>query len=112
MMRKRPKSRSRSSQSFRSSEEVPETGWSKGKQEGGDAMNIPMENKPAPVPEKAKQAGDTHARWSWVEPSVWTERMLSALEKGVKGGNVVQLSAGRMFSLRTTDCLTWKQLVK
>lgn len=24
--------------------------------------------------------------WSWVEASVWTERMVSALENGVKGG--------------------------
>ena len=24
--------------------------------------------------------------WRWTEPSVWTERMLTALEKGVKGG--------------------------
>jgi len=25
-------------------------------------------------------------RWGWVELSVWTERMLTALDKGVKGG--------------------------
>lgn len=25
-------------------------------------------------------------RWPWVEPVVWTERMLTALEQGVKGG--------------------------
>ena len=25
-------------------------------------------------------------RWHWVEPSVWTDRMLAALEHGVKGG--------------------------
>jgi hypothetical protein len=24
--------------------------------------------------------------WPWAEPSVWTERMLTALEQGVKGG--------------------------
>ena len=24
--------------------------------------------------------------WTWVEPSVWTERMLAALVNGVKGG--------------------------
>jgi len=34
----------------------------------------------------AKQAGEIRERWKWVEPSVWTERMLTALEKGVKGG--------------------------
>jgi RNA-directed DNA polymerase len=43
------------------------------------------EEKPATVPE-AKQAGETQERWRWVEPTVWTERMLSALERGVKGG--------------------------
>lgn len=44
------------------------------------------ESEPAGVPERAKQAGDVQARWCWVEPSVWTERMLTALEEGVKGG--------------------------
>lgn len=44
------------------------------------------EERPAAVPEKAKQAGDIRDRWSWVEPSVWTERMLTALETGVQGG--------------------------
>jgi RNA-directed DNA polymerase len=44
------------------------------------------EKQPAGVPETATQAGEIRARWDWVEPSVWTERMLAALEKGVKGG--------------------------
>ena len=43
------------------------------------------EEKPAGVPE-AKQAGEARSKWEWVEPTVWTERMLSALEEGVKGG--------------------------
>lgn len=43
------------------------------------------EVRPAAVPE-AKQAGEVRARWAWVEPRVWTERMLTALEVGVKGG--------------------------
>jgi RNA-directed DNA polymerase len=34
----------------------------------------------------AKQAGDIRARWAWTEPCVWTDRMLTALENGVKGG--------------------------
>ena len=38
------------------------------------------------MPEEAKQAGEGRARWAWVEPCVWTERMLTALEEGVKGG--------------------------
>ena len=40
-----------------------------------------MEEKPATVP-KAKQAGETRERWNWVEPTVWTDRMLEALKKG------------------------------
>jgi len=44
------------------------------------------EEKPAAVSETTKQAGEIRARWGWVEPAVWTERMLTALEEGVKGG--------------------------
>lgn len=39
----------------------------------------------APVSATATQASDLRARWAWVEPAVWTDRMLSALEEGVKG---------------------------
>jgi RNA-directed DNA polymerase len=38
------------------------------------------------VPETAKQVSEVRDRWPWAEPAVWTDRMLSALEKGVKGG--------------------------
>jgi RNA-directed DNA polymerase len=44
------------------------------------------DHEPAAVPATAKQAGSIYDRWSWVEPSVWSERMLTALEQGVKGG--------------------------
>ena len=44
------------------------------------------QGKPAGVSVETKQAGDVRARWEWTEASVWTERMLTALEKGVKGG--------------------------
>jgi RNA-directed DNA polymerase len=44
------------------------------------------ERQPAAVSKETKQAGEIRARWAWVEPSVWTERMLTALEAGVKGG--------------------------
>ena len=44
------------------------------------------EQRPAAVAERPKQAGETQARWTWVERAVWTERMLAALETGVKGG--------------------------
>ena len=36
---------------------------------------------------EATRGGEARTtKWSWVEPSVWTERMLAALETGVKGG--------------------------
>jgi RNA-directed DNA polymerase len=44
------------------------------------------ESHRATVPSGAKQAGETRGRWPWVEAHVWTERMLTALEAGVKGG--------------------------
>jgi RNA-directed DNA polymerase len=49
-------------------------------------MDNQTEEKPARVPKKAKPTGEVRARWAWTEPTVWTERMLTALEKGVKGG--------------------------
>lgn len=46
-----------------------------------------MESTPSKVPRpgEATQGGDVRSRWGWVEPSVWTPRMLKALERGVKG---------------------------
>src|SRR6266508_4758470 len=45
------------------------------------------ESQAPAVPERATQGAEAHRRdWSWVEASVWTERMLAALENGVKGG--------------------------
>ena len=35
---------------------------------------------------KAKQGREVPPQWEWTEASVWTERMLAALERGVKGG--------------------------
>jgi len=49
-------------------------------------MDRTAEDRPAGVPGTATQAGEVRARWAWTEPSVWTERMLTALEEGVKGG--------------------------
>lgn len=34
---------------------------------------------------KAKQGREVPPHWEWTEASVWTERMLAALERGVKG---------------------------
>ena len=34
----------------------------------------------------AKQGREVPARWAWTEASVWSERMLATLERGIKGG--------------------------
>jgi RNA-directed DNA polymerase len=43
-------------------------------------------SQPATVPERATPAGVVRARWAWTASEVWTERMLTALEQGVRGG--------------------------
>ncbi len=47
------------------------------------------EERPAEVsrPDGTKRAGEARSeKWAWVERTVWTDRMLEALEQGVKGG--------------------------
>lgn len=65
------------------------------------------EDQPSIVPKPATQGGDIRERWLWVEPEIWTDRMLTALEEGVKGAvwfslmdkvfaeRTLRLSAGR-----------------
>jgi RNA-directed DNA polymerase len=73
----------------------------KGTQEGGDVTErtAQREIEPARVSE-TKQAGDIRARWGWVEATVWTERMLTALEEGVKGGKWFSLM-DKVYRTRT-----------
>lgn len=50
-----------------------------------DARN----ESPPTVPAGANHGGETAGlpeRWSWVEPTIWTPRMVQALQGGVKGG--------------------------
>lgn len=61
-------------------------------------MTRPTEDKPALVP-LAQQAGETLARWRWVEPAVWAARMLATLEQGVGGGKWFRLF-DKVFSER------------
>ena len=49
-------------------------------------MATPQETPAPAVPATAKQGAEVPPRWRWAEPAVWTERMLTALEQGVKGG--------------------------
>jgi hypothetical protein len=50
-----------------------------------------QEQTPSAVPERAPQEGEIRARWAWVEPVVWTERMLATLETGIEGGKWFRL---------------------
>lgn len=45
-----------------------------------------QEELPLTVAAGPGQSGEVRTRWAWTEPAVWTERMLGALENGVKGG--------------------------
>jgi RNA-directed DNA polymerase len=57
----------------------------------------------AGVPERAKHAEEAEhrrERWGWVEPVVWTDRMLAALEDGVKGGRWYSL-LDKVYAERT-----------
>ena len=50
-------------------------------------MSGQSESEASAVPQVAIQDAPTHGRdWSWVEACVWNERMLAALDNGVKGG--------------------------
>ena len=64
--------------------------------------NQTAEATPAAVLATTKQAGESRARWAWVEPSVWTARMLTALEEGVKGGKWFSLM-DKVYRLRTLE---------
>lgn len=51
--------------------------------------------QPVSVPKasaKGKRTGESDDVWSWVEPLVWTMRMLAALVTGVKGGKWYSLT--------------------
>jgi hypothetical protein len=59
---------------------------------------VPQAVQPVRVSTGTKQTGKAVAneargveasrrsRWAWAEASIWTDRMLAALEDGVKGG--------------------------
>ena len=53
-------------------------------------MAKPTEEQPKtvsrPLRSRTKPDGDVRSRWEYAEPAVWTKRMLTALENGVKGG--------------------------
>lgn len=66
------------------------------------------EETPTTVPVQASRLGENHIRWEWLEPSVWTPRMLQALQQGPKGGRWYSL----MDKVSKADNLraAWKQV--
>jgi hypothetical protein len=57
-----------------------------GRQEVGGAKSGMRQQAASGVPEKATQGAEARRQWWWTEASIWTERMVSALGNGVKGG--------------------------
>jgi len=72
-----------------------------GREAGREIREVDVDaSTDARVPERARQASEIRARWAWVEASVWTDRMLAALENGVKGGCWYSL-IDKVYSERT-----------
>src|SRR5262249_29710537 len=59
------------------------------------------------VPARATQGAEARD-WSWVEATVWTERMVSALENGVRGGRWYSLM-DKAFA-RATRQAAWEKV--
>ena len=69
------------------------------------------ESKASAVPARATQGAKTHAgKWTWVEASVWNERMLAALENGVKGGRWFSL-IDKVYRPQTLRA-AWRKVAK
>jgi RNA-directed DNA polymerase len=81
-----------------------------GRQEERSVKDMQMQETISGVPETAKQEIETFAPWAWVEASVWTERMLAALDNGVKGGKWFSLM-DKVYASTTLQA-AWKQVAK
>lgn len=71
---------------------------------------VPKEKQPSLVLARATQGGEVRARWAWTEPAVWTERMLTALENGVKGDRWFSL-IDKVIAPRNLEA-AWKGVAK
>ena len=76
-----------------------------GRQEGGSVK--PETAIPAPTVSETKQGAEARD-YSWVEGSIWTERMISALVNGVKGGRWFSL-IDKVSALRTLT-VAWEKV--
>lgn len=71
-------------------------------------MNAFREEPPPSVPARDKQGGEASRRVAGAEPGVWTERMLMALERGVKGNQWFSL-IDKVYADRTLE-LAWAKV--
>lgn len=62
------------------------------------------------VPATARQGSDTQPDWSWVEASIWTDRMLAALGNGVEGGRWFSL-IDKVYRPQTLR-LAWQRVLR
>ncbi len=64
----------------------------------------------SPVPNAARRGAKARGsgKWAWVEASVWTKRMLAALDNGVKGGKWFSL-IDKVYSPNTLKA-AWKKV--
>jgi len=89
------------------SKTVPREGRQEG--EGVSSTGKQSESQAPAVPVGATQGAETHDRdWSWVQASVWNERMLAALENGVKGGQWFSL-IDKVYRAETLKA-AWKKV--
>lgn len=56
------------------------------RQEGATDVANATERSPSTVPGRANHDGETPGPYAWAEPTIWTPRMVQALQSGVKGG--------------------------
>ena len=70
-------------------------------------MPAPEQARAPIVPARATQGAESRDWW-WVEATVWTERMVSALENGVKGGRWYSLM-DKVFAPDTLE-VAWEKV--
>lgn len=71
-------------------------------------MSRPQEAEPPIVPARDKQGGEALRRVAGAEPGVWSERMLTALARGVKGNQWFSL-IDKVYADRTLE-LAWAKV--
>ena len=75
-------------------------GGAKARQEGGCVESMTKQEELSKVEETPKQGREAESqKWSWVEAEVWTERMLTTLETGVKGGKNAYFIEQGLFTM-------------